>query len=91
MYFGLVKILHNDIVLGDALFQPNQQISDWTAAELEINYENYKENKEFIPNKLILVFKSGVKESVERNKKINDVLRVGSQLFIDEVSLTYKK
>lgn len=86
-----VKILHNDIVLGDALFQPNQQISDWTAAELEINYENYKENKEFIPNKLILVFKSGVKESVERNKKINDVLRVGSQLFIDEVSLTYKK
>ena len=88
-----VQVLCDDIVLGEKSFQQSSTISSWTEVtdELEIDYNKYQENMDLIPNKLILVFKSGVKESVERNKQINDVLRVGSQLYIDDVELVYAK
>ena len=88
-----VQVLHDNIILGEKSFQQSSTISSWTETtnELEIDYSQYQNNVELTPNKLILVFKSGVKESVERNKQINDVLRVGSQLYIDDISLVYDK
>lgn len=84
-----VKVQHDNIILGEGTLKQTSTIENWTDEELSITYNN--EYLHLDPNKLILVFKSGIKESVERNKKINDVLRVGSQLFIDEISLIYDK
>ena len=84
-----IQVLYDDIVLGKSELKQSSTVETWVDGQLDIIYNN--ENLHLKPNKLILVFKSGVKEAVERNKKVNDVLRVGSQLFIDDISLVYDK
>lgn len=84
-----IQVLCDDIVLGESELKQSSTVETWADGQLNIIYNN--ENIHLKPNKLILVFKSGVKEAVERNKKVNDVLRVGSQLFVDDISLVYDK
>ena len=83
-----VRVRHDDLVLGSAVLQQKSSINSYTYVKLEINYDSSM--KEYTPNKLEITFISGMNNSTEK-KNINNVKYVGSQLFIDEVTLIYDK
>lgn len=88
-----VQILHDDIVLGEAYLQETLTISSYKQGELNIEYEEEVEKYLLEPNKIILVFKSGFNSSVNNygNSGRNGVRFVGSELYIDDISLVYDK
>lgn len=83
-----IKILHDEVELGSAVLQEVATISSWKYVKLPIVYDQSK--LLLTPNKLQIVFKSGFNSSV-KNQEINKIQMVGSQLFVDEVSLVYDK
>lgn len=83
-----IKVLADDIVLGEAVLQETNTVSSWTPVLLPINY--YQDKLMYAPNQLQIVFKSGFNTSTD-SQDINNVKHVGSQLFIDEISLVYAK
>ena len=87
----IVQVLHDDIVLGEGTLQEINTVDTYTLAKVLINY--VEDKKEYVPNKLVVVFKSGFNTSVKNygNSGLNSVRHVGSQLFIDEVALIYDR
>lgn len=85
-----IEVLSDDKVLGNATLQQSSTIDSYTNAILEIAYDTDLSYKKLTPNKISIRFKSGFNQSTKQ-AKINDVKYVGSQLFIDDVSLIYDK
>lgn len=83
-----IKVLHDEEELGTAVLQEVGTVSSWTYMKLPIVYDQTKLS--LSPNRLQIVFKSGFNSSVKK-MEINKVQMIGSQLFIDEVSLVYDK
>lgn len=83
-----IQMWSDDVLLGEGIFQPSNTVSNYTKQTIQINYLTGIEN--LTPNKLAIVFKSGVNTSV-KSQNIDNVKYVGSQLWIDEVTLIYDK
>lgn len=101
--YAKVQILHDDIVLGESEFFTNA-ISDYTYKDLVIDYTQYLENLDLIPNKIFILFQSGIKESLDIDSdlksfigkldtidKTADATFRGNEFFIDDISLVYDK
>ncbi len=88
-----IQVLHDNTILGSATLQQASTVNTYTYTQLSINYLQEAEKLKLAPNKLIVVFKSGFNSSVKNygSSGLNSVRHVGSQLFIDEVSLVYDK
>lgn len=81
-------------ILGSASLNETQNISTYQKCILEIKYDDNYKNLE--PEKLVVVFKSGNKTSVEARGNTSvvgtgDPAYRGSELYIDDVSLVYDK
>lgn len=97
-----IQVFHDDILLGEGRFTTGTQNS-YVQKSLEIIYENESENLNLEPNKLFVLFKSGVKENLNwetdlknfntggTTDKTEDATFRGNELFVDEVSLVYDK
>lgn len=83
-----IQIWSDETLLGEGTFKQGNAINSYTRQTIHINY--LPGNEALAPNKLVVVFRSGINTSVEK-KEINKVYYVGSQLFIDEVALVYDK
>ncbi|MGN0066059.1 MAG: DUF4493 domain-containing protein [Bacteroides sp.] len=83
-----IQIWSDETLLGEGTFKQGNTINNYTKQTIHINY--LPGNEALAPNKLVVVFRSGINTSVEK-KEINKVYYVGSQLFIDEVALVYDK
>lgn len=88
-----VRVLHDEIVLGEGVLHESATINNYTYMKLAIDYDQKMENLSYYPNKLQVVFKSGFNSSIKNygNSGLNSVRHVGSQLYIDEVALVYDK
>lgn len=88
-----VQILHDNIILGDANLQESSKIETYTLGTLTINYYKEIEKISLLPNRIILVFRSGSNNFVSNygNSGRNEVRFVGSELYIDDISLIYDK
>lgn len=91
-----IQIISGDIVIGEGLLQESTLVSSYKEYKIDIIYDdNYKY---LSPDKMSLVFKSGLNTSVEKResggltsaKTANPMFR-GSELFIDDVELIYDK
>lgn len=97
-----VQLLHDDVVLGEASFTTSSQ-NTYIMKTLEINYSEYSSNLSLSPNKLQILFQSGIKEPLNIDDlksfipswntvdKTADATFRGNELFVDEVSLVYDK
>lgn len=98
-----IQLLHDDIILGEGQFTTGAKDS-YAEKSIEIDYTKYDLNKTLNPNKLIVLFQSGVKESLNIDSDLKsfisswntvdrtaDATYRGNELFIDEVSLVYDK
>ena len=97
-----VQLLHDDVVLGEASFTTSSQ-NTYIMKTLEINYSENSSNLSLSPNKLQILFQSGIKEplniadlksfipSWNTVDKTADATFRGNELFVDEVSLVYDK
>ena len=98
-----IQILHDDIVLGESEFLTGA-VSDYTFKKLVIDYNKYSLNMDLEPNKIFILFQSGVKDPLSIDSdlksfiskwnttdKTADATFRGNELFIDEVSLIYEK
>ncbi|WP_455620662.1 DUF4493 domain-containing protein [Parabacteroides sp.] len=90
-----VQVLSGDILLGEGMLQETSTINTFSTYTMEIVYDQKNLNLE--PDKLIIVFKSGFNQEVEKRGEAG-VLTVyenpayrGSELYIDDVSLVYDK
>lgn len=88
-----IQILHDDIILGDASLQETATLETYTEGMLTINYDKEIEKMSLLPNRIILVFRSGINNYVNNygNSGKNGVRFVGSELYIDDISLIYDK
>ena len=88
-----IQILHDDIILGDASLQETATLETYTEGMLTINYDKEIEKMGLLPNRIILVFRSGINNYVNNygNSGKNGVRFVGSELYIDDISLIYDK
>lgn len=97
-----VQLLHDDVVLGEASFTTSSQ-NTYIMKTLKINYSEYSSNLSLSPNKLQILFQSGIKEPLNIDDlksfipswntmdKTADATFRGNELFVDEVSLVYDK
>ena len=99
-----IQLLHDDIVLGENSFTTGA-LDAYQYHKLEINYSTDKNKMELIPNKLLVLFKSGIKDPVSvsdlkafikadlwhTTDKTADATYRGNELFIDDVELIYDK
>lgn len=90
-----IQVLNDETVLGEGTLQEVETISEYKNFTINIVYNS--QNIELIPNKLIVVFKSGFNKEVEQRgeaglfiKYENPAFR-GSELYIDDISLIYDK
>lgn len=90
-----IQVLNDETVLGEGTLQEVETISEYKNFTINIVYNS--QNIELIPNKLIVVFKSGFNKEVEQRGKAgaltnyeNPAFR-GSELYIDDISLIYDK
>lgn len=90
-----IQVLNDETVLGEGTLQEVETISEYKNFTINIVYNS--QNIELIPNKLIVVFKSGFNKEVEQRGEAgvltnyeNPAFR-GSELYIDDISLIYDK
>ena len=99
-----IKLLHDDVVLGEGQFTTGATNNTYTEKTIEIDYSKYLSNLTLSPNKLQIVFQSGIKEPLNIDDdlesfinrwntvdKTADATYRGNELFVDEVSLEYNK
>lgn len=91
-----VKVMHDDTVLGEGQLQETNSIPSFTEYTMNITYDEQYKGLEV--NKLILVFKSGFNTSVKdygTSSKMGsnsaEPSHRGSELYIDDIELTYDK
>ncbi len=97
-----IQIFHDDTLLGQGEFRTGAQDS-YVEKVLDILYEEDVEKLKLAPNKLLVLFKSGIKENLNwetdlknfntggTTDKTADATFRGNELFIDDVSLVYDK
>lgn len=97
-----IQIFHDDTLLGQGEFRTGAQDS-YVEKVLDILYEEDVEKLKLAPNKLLVLFKSGIKENLNwetdlknfntggTTDKTADATFRGNELFIDDVSLVYNK
>lgn len=87
----------NNEILGEKSLNEVQTVSEYLECKLELEYD--KDFYHIAPAKLIVVFKTGTKLSVEMREKDDTLPWVtvtnpsyrGSELYIDDISLIYDK
>ena len=90
-----IQVLNDETVLGEGTLQEVETISEYKNFTINIVYNS--QNIELIPNKLIVVFKSGFNKEVEQRGKAGVLTKYenpafrGSELYIDDISLIYDK
>lgn len=97
-----IQIYHGDVLLGAGEFKTGA-LDNYTEKLLEIVYENDVEKQKLSPNKLLVLFKSGIKENLNwetdlknfntggTTDKTADATFRGNELFVDNISLVYDK
>ena len=97
-----IQVYHDDVMLGNGEFKTGA-LDVYAEKKLEIVYENSVEKNKLSPNKLLVLFKSGIKENLNwqtdlknfnnggTTDKTADATFRGNELFVDEVSLVYDK
>lgn len=97
-----IQVFHDDILLGQGEFRTGAQ-DGYVEKVLDILYEEDVEKLKLAPNKLLVLFKSGIKENLNwktdlknfntggTTDKTADATFRGNELFIDDVSLVYDK
>lgn len=101
--YAKIQILHDDTVLGESEFFTGA-ISEYTFKKLEIDYAKFTSNMDLEPNKIFILFQSGIKEPLNIDSdlksfiggwgtvdKTADATYRGNELFIDDISLVYDK
>ena len=99
-----IELYQNDILLGNKIFQTGAK-ADYERITLDIDYIQNIDKLKLEPNRLVIVFKSGIKENLTKNdlKKMfgannpitgnmdttADCMWRGNELFIDDVELVY--
>lgn len=83
-----VQVLNGDQVIGSGTLQQSNAVGSYTTHVMQVDYD--ANLLHLAPNRLILVFRSGVNASTTK-QGINNVEQVGSQLFVDDISLVYDK
>lgn len=95
-----IGLYSDDVLLGEGVFQTGAKDS-YEEHIISIEYDNNLEKLKLLPNKLSLIFKSGIKENLAKddlkqfgsgvmNSQADPMWR-GNELFIDNVSLVYDK
>lgn len=95
-----VQLYSDDVLLGDGIFQTGAK-DLYEEHIVTIEYDENVEKQKLVPNKLSLIFKSGIKENLSKsdlkqfgsgvmNSQADPMWR-GNELFIDNVSLVYDK
>ena len=95
-----IQIYNDQILLGEGIFQTGAKDS-YADKTLYIDYKNDMNSLLLEPNRLSVVFKSGVKENLSKSdlkqfgsgvtNSQEDPMWRGNELFIDDVSLVYDK
>lgn len=95
-----VQICHDDIVLGENELEI-EAVTSYQECNLLVNYDKTVDKTSLTPNKLILIFKSGIKESLSQSDfkqfgsglfdKQTDAMWRGNELYVDDVKLVYDK
>lgn len=97
-----IQIYHDDVLLGVGEFKTGA-MDNYTEKLLKIVYEDNVEKQKLAPNKLLVLFKSGIKESLNwetdlknfntggTTDKTADATFRGNELFVDNISLVYDK
>lgn len=95
-----VQICHDDMVLGENELEM-EAVTSYQECNLPIIYDQTVDKTPLVPNKLILTFKSGVKESLSKSDfkqfgsglfdKQADAMWRGNELYVDDVKLVYDK
>lgn len=101
--YAKIQILHDDTVLGESEFFTGA-ISEYTFKKLEIDYAKFTSNMDLEPNKIFILFQSGIKEPLNIDSDLKsfisgwdtvdrtaDATYRGNELFIDDISLVYDK
>lgn len=83
-----VQVLNGDQVLGSGSLEQSYEVGSYTTHVMNLTYDTNLLH--LSPNRLILVFRSGKNASTTK-QGINNVEQVGSQLFVDDISLVYDK
>lgn len=95
-----IQIYNDQILLGESVFQTGAK-DLYEDKTLYIDYKNDQNSLLLEPNRLSIVFKSGVKESLSKSdlkqfgsgvtNSQEDPMWRGNELFIDDVELVYDK
>ena len=95
-----IELYNNETLLGSGVFLTGG-VSDYRQYTLDIEYYKSAELLSLKPNKLVIVFSSGVKENLTKSdlkqfasgitNKLEDAMYRGNELFIDDISLVYDK
>ena len=96
-----IQLFHDDVILGESSFQTGAK-SAYERYTLSINYASDPDKMKLVPNKLLVLFKSGTKEALSidddlksfnsgTTDKTADATFRGNELFIDDVELIYDK
>ena len=93
-----IQIYNDQILLGEGSLQIGAKDS-YEEKVLLINYKNDINSLLLIPNKLSIIFKSGIKENLSKSdlkqfgsgvtNSQEDPMWRGNELFVDDVSLVY--
>lgn len=69
-----IQLFHDDVIIGESSFQTGAK-SSYEQYTLSINYASDPDKMKLVPNKLLVLFKSGTKEalSIEDDLKISIV------------------
>ncbi len=98
-----IQLLHDDVVLGEGEFRTGAKDA-YEEKTIEVDYTNYASTLVLAPNKLVIVFQSGTKESLDVDDdlksfisgwntvdKTADATYRGNELYVDDVELIYDK
>lgn len=96
-----IQLFHDDVIIGESSFQTGAK-SSYEQYTLSINYASDPDKMKLVPNKLLVLFKSGTKEALSieddlknfnsgTTDKTADATFRGNELFIDDVELIYDK
>ena len=101
-----IELYHDDDMLGSGIFQTSAKDS-YDYKKVEIDYIEDKNILKLIPNRIVIIFKSGTKQDLSQSdlKKMfgdnnfitgntnttADCMWRGNEFFIDDISLIYDK
>ena len=98
-----IQIFSNDVLLGESSMTTGEK-SVYEQCILNIAYDQDSDKQKLVPNKILILFKSGMKENLSIDNdlksfigkydtvnKTADATFRGNELFVDDVELIYDK